>query len=64
MFGNKIKRNPNIALVNNNHLIPDEKSLAETFNDYFGNVVSNPGINFLDLCLVKVMFLIMIITRA
>ena len=48
LLGNKIKENPNIALVENNDLITDEKSLAETFNDYFVNVVSNLGINILD----------------
>ena len=48
LFGNKIKGNPNIALVENNDLITDEKSLAETFNDYFVNVLSNLGINILD----------------
>ena len=48
MFGNKIKGNPNIALVENNDLITDEKSLAETFNDYFVNIVSNLGINIFD----------------
>ena len=29
-------------------LITDEKSLAETFSDYFVNVVSNLGINIID----------------
>ena len=48
MFGNKIKGNPNITLVEGNNLITDEKSLAETFNDYFVNVVSNLGVNMLD----------------
>ena len=48
MFGNKIKGNPNIALVKNNDLITDEKSLAETFNDYFVNVVLILGINIFD----------------
>ena len=48
LFGNKIKGNPNITLVENNDLIADQKSLAETFNDYFVNVVSNLGINILD----------------
>ena len=48
LFGNKIKGNPNIALVESNDLITDEKSLAETFNNYFVNVVSNLGINILD----------------
>ena len=48
LFGNKVKGNPNIALVESNDLITDEKSLAETFNNYFVNVVSNLGINILD----------------
>ena len=45
LFGNKIEGNPNIALVENNDLITDEESFAETFNDCFVNVVSNLGIN-------------------
>ena len=48
LFGHKIKGNPNIALVESNDLIADEKSLAETFNDYFVYVVSNLRINILD----------------
>ena len=48
LLGNKIKGTPNIALVESNDLITDEKSLAETFNNYFVNVVSNLGINILD----------------
>ena len=48
MFGNKIKGNPNIALVEGNNLIPNENPLAETFNHYFVNVVSNLGVNMLD----------------
>ena len=49
LFGNKIKGNPNnVLLEGNNDLIRDEKSLDETFNDYFVNVVSNLGINFVD----------------
>ena len=47
-FGNKIKGNPNIALVENNDLITDEKSLPETFSDYFVNVVLNLGINIFE----------------
>ena len=35
-------------LVESNDLIKDEKPLAETFNNYFVNVVSNLGINILD----------------
>ena len=48
LFGNKIKGNPNIALVENNDLITDEKSLPETFSDYFVNVVLNLGINIFE----------------
>ena len=48
LSGNKIKGNPNIALVESNDLITDEKSLAETFNNYFVNVVLSLGINILD----------------
>ena len=47
MFGNKIKGNPNVALVKGSDLITNEKSLPETFNNYFVNVHSNLGINFL-----------------
>ena len=45
---NKIKGNPNIALVESNDLITDEKSLAETFNNYLVNAVSNLGKNILE----------------
>ena len=48
MFGNKIKRNPKITLVQGTNLITDEKSLAETFNPYFVNIVSNLGVIMLD----------------
>ena len=48
MFGNKIKGNPNITLVEGNNLIDNEKSLAGTFNHYFVNVVSNLGVKMLD----------------
>ena len=47
-FGNKIKGNPNITLVEGNNLITDEKSFAETFDHYFVKVVSNLGVNVLD----------------
>ena len=48
-FGNKKKGNPNILLVKSNDLVTDKiKSLADTFNDYFVNVVSNLSINVLD----------------
>ena len=48
MFGNKIKRNPKITLVQGTNLITDGKSLAETFNPYFVNIVSNLGVIMLD----------------
>ena len=48
LFGNKIKGNPNIALVESNDLITDEKSLAETFNHYFVNVYFSSIINVLE----------------
>ena len=48
LFGNKIKGNPNIVLVESNDLITDEKWLPETFNEYFVNVVSNLSINIID----------------
>ena len=48
MFGNKIKGNANIALGESNDLITDEKLLAETFNDFCINVVSNLGMNIID----------------
>ena len=35
-------------LAKGNDLITDERSLAETFNNYFVNVVSNLGVNILD----------------
>ena len=46
LFGNKIKGNPNIALLESNDLISDEKSLTEIANNYF--VISNLVINILD----------------
>ena len=48
LFGNKIKGNPNVVLGESNDLITDEKLLAEAFNDFFINVVSNLGINITD----------------
>ena len=48
LLGNKIKVNLNIVLVENNYLITDEKSLAETFKDDFANVVSDLGVSILD----------------
>ena len=43
-----IKKKRCIVLAKGNDLITDEKSLAETFNNYFVNVVSNLGVNILD----------------
>ena len=48
LFVNKIKMNPNITLAEPNNFVTNEKSLAETFNDFFVNVVSNPGVNMRD----------------
>ena len=48
MFGHKIKWNPNIAPIESNDLVTDENLLAETFNVYFVNVVSNLRINILE----------------
>ena len=48
MFGNKIKGNSNIVLVEGNDLITDKKSSAETFNNYLVNVTLNLGVNILD----------------
>ena len=48
MFGDKIKGNQNIGLVEGSDLITDENSLSETFNNYFINVDSIGSINFLD----------------
>ena len=48
LFGKKINGNPNITLVEGNNLITNEISLAENFNHYFVNVVSNLGMNILD----------------
>ena len=48
MLGNKIKEKPIIVPDEDNDLVTDEKSLAETFNHYFVNVVSNLGANIID----------------
>ena len=48
LFGKKINGNPNITLVEGNNLITNEISLAENFDHYFVNAVSNLGINILD----------------
>ena len=48
LFGNKIKGNSNIVLVEGNDLITDKKSSAETFNNYLVNVTLNLGVNILD----------------
>ena len=46
MLGNKIKGNPNIELVENNDLVTAEKSLVETFNGCFVNVVDREVFSF------------------
>ena len=48
MLGNKIKRYPNTALIKGNDVITDEKLLAETFYNYFVNVVLGLAINIVD----------------
>ena len=48
LFGNKIKGNSNITLVEGNDLIKDKKLVVETFNHYFVDVVSNLGVTMLD----------------
>ena len=48
LFGNKIKGNSNIVLVEGNDLVADKKSSAETFNNYLVNVTLNLGVNILD----------------
>ena len=48
LFGNKIKGNSNIVVVEGNDLVADKKSSAETFNNYLVNVTLNLGVNILD----------------
>ena len=48
LLGNKIKEKPIIVPDEDNDLVTDEKSFAETFNHYFVNVVSNLGANIND----------------
>ena len=43
IVGNKIKCKSQIALVEDNNLVTDEKVLAETFNKFFVNVLSFLG---------------------
>ena len=43
-FSDKIKKNENIILVENDKIISDELEIAETFNNYFGNIISDLGI--------------------
>ena len=45
LFCNKIKSVENITLDENGKLVRDEKELANIFNDFFVNTVSNLGLN-------------------
>ena len=44
LFGNKIKCKSQIALVEGNNLVTDDKVLAETFDKFFVNVAATLGI--------------------
>ena len=46
LFGNKIKGKSQIALVGGNNLVTDDKTLAETFNKFFVNVILTLGIKY------------------
>ena len=44
IFGNKNKGNKTIALEEGNEVITDDGKLAQTFNEYFVNIVPSLGI--------------------
>ena len=44
LFGNKIKGKRQIALVEGNDLVSDDKGLDKTFNNFFANIVAIFGI--------------------
>ena len=46
MFRNKIKCKSQIALVEDNNLVRDDKVLARTFNNFFVNVAATLGIKY------------------
>ena len=46
LFGNKIKCKSQIALVEGNNLVADDKVLAKTFNKFFVNVAASLGIKY------------------
>ena len=46
MFGNKIKCKSQIALVEGNNFVTNDKELAKTFNKFFVNVAATFGIKF------------------
>ena len=46
LFGNKIKCKSQIALVQVNSLVTDDKELAKTFNKFFVNVAATLRIKF------------------
>ena len=45
LFCNKIKSVENITLDENGKLVRNEQEVANTFNDFFVNIVPNLGIN-------------------
>ena len=46
LFGNKIKCKSQVALVEGNDLVTDDKVLAKTFNKFFVNVAATLGIKY------------------
>ena len=46
MFRNKIKCKSQLALVEDNNLVTDDKVLARTFNNFFVNVAATLGIKY------------------
>ena len=46
IFGNRNKGNKTIALEEGNEVITDDGKLAQTFNEYFVNIVPSLGITF------------------
>ena len=46
LFGNKIKCKSQVALVEGNDLVIDDKVLAKTFNKFFVNVAATLGIKY------------------
>ena len=45
LFSNKIRSKPKITLIENEKIITNENEIAETFNEYFSNIVKNLNIS-------------------